>query len=179
MLTPSYIDLVNNGPRPAWQGYVFFAVALGAQILLSLFDSQAFFVAWSTGARIRSILISLIYKKSLKLAPNKGRDTGAITNLVNTDAQIIAETIGFVISSFLAPFQIAACVALLARQLGAYAAIPVGAFLIAMPIGGIFGRRLGLLRLKIQAITDKRVRKVKELINANRSTTNHLSQHLY
>lgn len=144
------------------------AVAGGTQILMGLLSTHGFFLTWRTGLKIRVALINLIYRKSLYMAPNKSRDSGAITNLINTDAQLMSETIGFVVIAFLAPFQIAGCVILLARQLGNYAMIPVAAFVFAVPFGGIFGRRLGNLRLKIQAITDMRVRKIKEFITANR-----------
>ena len=74
---------------PLWHGFLyavtFFLLALISAILNGQFQMKCFLV----GFRIRTALISAIYRKSLTISPvaRKNTSAGEIVNLMSVDAQ--------------------------------------------------------------------------------------------
>lgn len=77
------------GEEPLWHGLIiaigFFVVSTVQSVLINVY----FHVMFSIGMRVRSSLISAIYRKSLSLSNDARRETttGEIVNLMSVDAQ--------------------------------------------------------------------------------------------
>ena len=65
------IDFVQSN-EPDWKGYLYMALIVSVTLLNTLLNSQCFYIQYLVGLRIKTALISGIYRKSLKLS-NVGR----------------------------------------------------------------------------------------------------------
>ena len=57
---------------PDWKGYLYMGMIVGVTLLNTLINSQTFYIQYLVGLRIKTALISAIYRKSLRLS-NVGR----------------------------------------------------------------------------------------------------------
>jgi ATP-binding cassette subfamily C (CFTR/MRP) protein 1 len=88
---PFLLQHLLDQTEPPWKGYVYIVVIVVSALLASIHYYQAGFQAWSLAAKVRSVLIILTYKKSLRVQAASGKDTGRIVNMVGTDAQCVLE----------------------------------------------------------------------------------------
>lgn len=82
---------------PLWQGLVFTFALFLSTFLSSIFNGQFFWNTFVVGFRIRSALISAIYRKSLRISSAAKKDTtvGEIVNLMAVDAQGFFELVSY------------------------------------------------------------------------------------
>lgn len=82
---------------PLWQGLVLTFALFLATFLTSIFNGQYFWYTFLVGFRIRTALISAIYRKSLRISSAAKKDTtvGEIVNLMAVDAQGFFELISY------------------------------------------------------------------------------------
>lgn len=82
---------------PLWQGLVYTFGLFLATFLTSIFNGQFFWYTFVVGFRIRSALISGIYRKSLRISSVAKKDTtvGEIVNLMAVDAQRFFELVSY------------------------------------------------------------------------------------
>lgn len=87
-------------PGPLWQGLVFVFALFLVTFLASIFNGQYFLKTFVVGFRIRSGLISAIYRKSLRISSAAKKDTtvGEIVNLMSVDAQRFFELVSYLVS---------------------------------------------------------------------------------
>lgn len=87
-------------PGPLWQGLVWVFALFLVTFLSSLFNGQYFLKTFVVGFRIRSGLISAIYRKSLRISSAAKKDTtvGEIVNLMSVDAQRFFELVSYLVS---------------------------------------------------------------------------------
>ena len=57
---------------PDWKGYLYMGLIVGVTLINTLINSQTFYIQYIVGLRIKTALISAIYRKSLRLS-NVGR----------------------------------------------------------------------------------------------------------
>jgi protein-S-isoprenylcysteine O-methyltransferase Ste14 len=88
VLMPFMMRHLKDLSEPSWQGYLYLVIVVVGAVLAALHFYQAGFYAWTLVAKLRSVLVILTYKKSLRVANVDGsKDTGRIVNMVGTDAQ--------------------------------------------------------------------------------------------
>lgn len=82
---------------PLWQGLILTAGLFLVTFLSSIFNGQYFLNTFVVGFRIRSALISAIYRKSLRISSSAKKDTtvGEIVNLMAVDAQRFFELVSY------------------------------------------------------------------------------------
>lgn len=165
-------DMLNlfpdTTPAPDWWGYVYLVVVVLAGIMGSVFFYHSLLTSWIFGLRLRTALVTLIYRKALKISPSKTQSSGAVVNLMSTDAQLFMDTFVFFIQGFVAPIQIIVVIILLWLQIGPFSLISLVVLFLSVPFTAYFGKKTGDYRFLIQGITDNRVKLVKELILAIR-----------
>ena len=81
--------LGENDLHYNWKGYFFGGILLGITVFQSLLAGQYYEILFRVGLKVRSVLISAIYRKSLRLAneAKKESTTGEIVNLMSIDVQ--------------------------------------------------------------------------------------------
>ena len=79
----------ENNLQHDWRGYFYGAILLGITVFQSLISGQYYEIMFRVGMKVRTVLISAIYRKSLRLsnAAKKDSSVGEIVNLMSIDVQ--------------------------------------------------------------------------------------------
>ncbi|KAJ1339874.1 hypothetical protein BSLG_005534 [Batrachochytrium salamandrivorans] len=129
---------------------VFYALAIFTfTFIRSVCDGQMYFIGRRIGLRIRSIVIMLVYDKSLRPASHPdlhidgstqelGASSGKIVNLMSSDAFKILRLAG------------------------------VAVMVVMIPLGGVIGRLVSRLQKRLMESTDMRINAINELLQGIR-----------
>ena len=74
-VSPQIVNLLITfvtSDEPTWKGYFYTAIICATTSLNTLINAQCFFLTYKVGLRVKSAVISAIYRKSLRLS-NTGR----------------------------------------------------------------------------------------------------------
>ncbi|KAK8776949.1 hypothetical protein V5799_029711 [Amblyomma americanum] len=159
------IGFVGSG-EPAWKG-VFYAVLMFVTASVqSLVLSRYFHRMYIVGMRIRTSLISAIYRKSLVLsnAAKKESTTGEIVNLMSNDAQRFMELMVFLNMLWSAPYQIALALYFLWQRLGVAVLSGVGIMVLMVPINGFLAAYSKKLQTRQMKHKDERIKLMNEIL---------------
>lgn len=151
--------------NPLWWNGVIYAIGFA---LMELCRVMFFAVAWGTsyrtGIRLRSGLMTMLYRKVMRL-PNLGdKSIGELINLFSNDSQRIYEfatmgpmIIGGVIVAIIGTIYII-------YMLGPHALLGMTIFVLSYPLQYAVSSANGYLRRRTIVITDQRVRLMSELL---------------
>lgn len=175
-LTAAERDALAAAGQPITQprgiGYgIGLAIALFAmQEVSSLATNQYQLLTMTNGMTIRAGVISLIFRKSLRLSGRARlkHSTGQITTLISTDATRLDLASAQVHNLWVNPIQIAIGVGLLIGNLGVSALVGLGVLLVGFPLQSIFVRTIYVQRKKAVMITDQRMRITTEVLQGIR-----------
>jgi len=168
-VSPQVLRLLINhmdSDEESWKGYLY-TLALFANSLVSAvtfhFFSQLISVA---SLQMRSSLISMVYRKSLRLSNQARRlfTVGEITNLMSIDAQRMVETFPYSNHMWIGPFNFLLAMIFLYMELGPSSLAGLTALLIITPVNtwaGRIGLRLQKDQLKKK---DARLKLMNELL---------------
>jgi hypothetical protein len=89
------IVFLRDPSAPTWHGVALAAVVTASQAAMSLCLRHYFFKCYTTGLRIRTSIVSVVYRKALRLSSEERetRTVGEITNLSSIDAQRLQGTV--------------------------------------------------------------------------------------
>ncbi|XP_062549081.1 multidrug resistance-associated protein 1-like isoform X2 [Armigeres subalbatus] len=151
---------------PAWQGIILTFGLFAAALLVAMFNGQYYYNTYLTGFRIRSGLISGIYRKALRISSSAKKDTtvGEIVNLMSVDAQRFFEMVSYMHVLWSAPLIIALCVFLLYDYLGVAVFAGLAVMIIMVPVTGVISTKLRDLQVRQMKIKDDRVKKMNEIL---------------
>ncbi|KAF8942904.1 hypothetical protein BGZ52_012119, partial [Haplosporangium bisporale] len=98
----------TDDPSPPEYGVIISIGMFVAALLASIASGQYFQMSTNLGLEFKAGLVSMIYRKSLKLSPNARRETavGEISNHMSVDAEMISQTVSFIPGIISAPFDI-------------------------------------------------------------------------
>lgn len=155
------------GEKILWHGLIMvfglFIVTFLTAIVNGLYFQKTFLV----GFRIRTGLISAIYRKALRISSNAKKDTtvGEIVNLMSVDAQRFFELVSYVHVLWAGPVIIGIAIYLIWQQLewGVIAGIAV--MILITPLSGIIAAKLRDLQVVQMKIKDERVKSMNEILN--------------
>lgn len=153
---------------PDWWGYIYMTAMWSSSFMSIVLFNATLYRTWTVGSRVRSVLINLIYRKSINVSPAALGSRGTVLNLMSTDAQIILDTFPQFVMGLASPIQIGVTIGLLAREIGVFCLIPLGILLLGFPILASIGKRLPMARLRVQRAADVRVKLTTEFISAIR-----------
>jgi ATP-binding cassette subfamily C (CFTR/MRP) protein 1 len=167
MLLNQLITFVAIGSPIMWQGWAmvagFFLVTFFTAILNGLYFKATFLV----GFRIRTGLVSAIYRKALRISSAAKKDTtvGEVVNLMAVDAQRFFELVSYVHVLWSGPMIICIAIYLIWQQLeyGVIAGILV--MVLITPLSGIIAAKLRDLQVIQMKIKDERVKSMNEILN--------------
>lgn len=108
------------GMAPLWQGLLLVFALFIVTFLSAVLNGQYFLKTFLVGFRIRSGLISAIYRKSLRISSSAKKDTtvGEIVNLMAVDAQRFFELISYLHVLWSGPVVIGVAIWMLWEYLG-------------------------------------------------------------
>lgn len=132
----------------------------------TLFLHQYFQLAFVTGMRVRSGLIDVVYKKSLRLsseARNK-RATGDIVNVMSVDVTRLADLAAYGHIIWSAVFQMLLAFVSLYGLLGWSAFVGVAIMVISVPLNTFLARTMKRLSSEQMTVKDRRTRLMTEIL---------------
>ncbi|KAK0531407.1 hypothetical protein OC834_002953 [Tilletia horrida] len=153
--------------QPAEVGYLLSISLFAVAVLQTAFLHQYFQRSFATGLRVRSGLITTIYKKSLRLSNDAraGRATGDIVNLMSVDANRLQELATYLHVIWSAFFQMALAFVSLAFLLGWPAFVGVGVMIVGIPINTLIARITKKLSERQMKVRDARTRLMGEILS--------------
>ena len=117
--------------------------------------------------RIRTCLISAVYRKSLVLSSCAKKDTtaGEIVNLMAVDSQRFIDLLPFVNFLWTAPVQIAIALWLLYNEMGLAVMGGLVVMILLIPINGYVSSLVKTIQTKQMKLKDDRLRGLNEILN--------------
>uniref|UniRef100_A0AAG5CW74 ABC-type glutathione-S-conjugate transporter n=1 Tax=Anopheles atroparvus TaxID=41427 RepID=A0AAG5CW74_ANOAO len=153
--------------EPMWKGLLYaitlFVVAGTQTLLLGQYFNRMFFV----GLRIRTALISAIYRKALIISNSarKGSTVGEIVNLMAVDAQRFMDLTTYINMLWSAPLQIALALYFLWQLLGPSVLAGLAVMIILIPVNGVIANMMKTLQIKQMKNKDERVKLMNEVLS--------------
>ncbi|KAH6599718.1 hypothetical protein BASA61_002486 [Batrachochytrium salamandrivorans] len=159
---------------------VFYALAIFTfTFIRSVCDGQMYFIGRRIGLRIRSIVIMLVYDKSLRPASHPdlhidgstqelGASSGKIVNLMSSDAFKILEVASYFMYLWMTPLEVILCILFLVIIAGAPGLAGVAVMVVMIPLGGVIGRLVSRLQKRLMESTDMRINAINELLQGIR-----------
>uniref|UniRef100_T1KXB4 ABC-type glutathione-S-conjugate transporter n=1 Tax=Tetranychus urticae TaxID=32264 RepID=T1KXB4_TETUR len=168
--SPQILDFMLtfiSSDDPTWKGIILVKALIISAILQSIFDSQYEFWIQVTSIKIRSALISVIYRKSLLLSGEAKRNykTGQIVNLMAVDVQHIVDCVNMVNIIWIIPIQLTIANLLLWKQLGVATVSGIICMLILIPLNLLVTNIIKKIQAKIMSEKDQRAKLMSEILN--------------
>ncbi|KAG0073766.1 Multidrug resistance-associated protein 1, partial [Podila epicladia] len=173
---PLLLDLIlsfissysTDNKSPLVYGIILSIGMFVAAVLASLASGQFYQIGTNLGLEFKAGLVSMIYRKSLKLSPNARRETtvGEISNHMSVDAERISQAVTYIPGIVSAPFEICVGMWMLYRQLGPSAFTGLGVVLMIIPIQTLIGKTLNTAKDKKLEAMDSRVRLMNEILSS-------------
>jgi ATP-binding cassette, subfamily C (CFTR/MRP), member 1 len=152
---------------PLWQGLVLTFGLFLVTFLSAIFNGQYFLNTFVVGFRIRSALISAIYRKSLRISSSAKKDTtvGEIVNLMAVDAQRFFELVSYLHVLWSGPLVIAVAIYMLWQYLGYAVLSGLAVMILMVPVSGVIAGKLRDLQVVQMKVKDERVKSMNEILN--------------
>ncbi|XP_077285786.1 multidrug-Resistance like Protein 1 isoform X3 [Arctopsyche grandis] len=160
------ISFVENGEH-MWKGFLYAVLLFGTAVIQTLVLSQYFHRMFLVGLRIRTALISAIYRKALRLSNSARKEStvGEIVNLMSVDAQRFMDLTAYLNMIWSAPLQITLALYFLWRILGPSVLAGLAVMIILIPVNGFIANRVKTLQIKQMKNKDERVKLMNEVLN--------------
>ncbi|KAJ4825851.1 ATP-binding cassette, sub-C (CFTR MRP), member 9 [Turnera subulata] len=158
--------LVEKKTRSLESGYLLAVAFLGAKMIETIAQRQWIFGARQLGLRLRSALISHIYKKGLLLSSRsrQSHTTGEIINYMSVDIQRITDFIWFLNIIWMLPIQISLAIYILKTSLGLGCLAALAATLTVMACNIPITRIQKRYQSKIMEAKDNRMKATSEVL---------------
>ena len=158
---------------PSWPTYYGFLITLGfflCGVSQTIFVQYYFFIVIRVGMRIRSALVTTIYRKAF-LISSKSRQlftTGEIVNNMSIDTNRLRDVTTYLHMIWSAPLQISVSLYLLWLQVGPSVFSGVAVMIFMIPINGILIKKLIGYQKIMMINKDKRVKIMNEILQGIR-----------
>ena len=149
-----------------WKGFLYAGLLFCVVTLQSILLSQYFEHMFVIGVKVRTTLISALYKKSLKIsaAAKKDSSMGEVVNLMSVDVQRFMDLLPYVNILWSAILQIGLCTFFIYEELGWPAFVGVAILFLSMPLNGVLATLMRKLTLKQMKFKDARIKLMNEIL---------------
>lgn len=161
------IQFTSDKNEFIWKGFLYASLLLSCSTLQSVILHQYFHHCFTTGMKLRTTIVSAVYKKSLKLS-NSARKTstvGEIVNLMSVDAQKFQDLMTYINTIWSGPFQIIVALSFLWLTLGPAILTGVGVLALLVPYNIYLSNALKKLQVKQMKLKDARIKMMNEVLN--------------
>ncbi|GFO14038.1 canalicular multispecific organic anion transporter 1 [Plakobranchus ocellatus] len=158
---------VQNSTYPQWFSYVLALTLLLASWVQTVFYHQHYHFAMTSGLRMKTALMSAIYKKSLRLDTHAQRSTttGEVVNLMAVDCQRIQDVMSYTFMIWSIPLQIGIAVYLLWITIGLPVISGVALLVLLVPFNILMAYNQGRLQRENLEWKDKRIKMTSEVLS--------------
>lgn len=160
------INFVSNDEE-LWKGYLYAGLLFGVASTQTLFLAQYFHRMFLVGLRIRTALISAIFRKALVLSNQARKEStvGEIVNLMAVDAQRFMDLVTYLNMIWSAPLQISLAIYFLWQILGPSVLSGLAVMIVLIPVNGVIANKAKNLQIKQMKNKDERVKMMNEILN--------------
>ncbi|XP_070204431.1 ATP-binding cassette sub-family C member 9-like [Littorina saxatilis] len=156
-----------------WNGYTLSVMLFLASVLQNTFLQNHHFLVIREGVRLRSAIQAMVYSKSLRMSSlvlSNGKLTvGQIMNNMSVDSTFLMYFFFFVHYIWAVPVQVTIALGILYWKLGISAVIGGLFVVVCAPVMYFLGVCMSKMQKKVLVQSDKRVKKVNELIQGIRA----------
>ncbi|CRL00440.1 CLUMA_CG013703, isoform D [Clunio marinus] len=168
--SPQVLRMLINfieGGQPAWRGYLYAGLLFGIASTQTLFLAQYFHRMFIVGLRIRTALISAIFRKALVMSNSARKEStvGEIVNLMAVDAQRFMDLVTYLNMIWSAPLQISLAIYFLWGILGPSVLAGLAVMIILIPVNGVIANKAKNLQIRQMKNKDERVKLMNEVLN--------------
>ncbi|CAL1297889.1 unnamed protein product [Larinioides sclopetarius] len=152
---------------PYWKGFVYACGMFLAALIESFLSGQYEYRIYVIAMRIRSCIISVVYKKALVLSNSarKNFTVGEVVNLMSVDTQRVMDYVQMVNLLWSAPLQIVIAIYLLWKQLGVATLGGLAVMILMIPLNGVISVFIRNFQVKLMKDKDKRTKLMNEIMN--------------
>ncbi|XP_076819731.1 multidrug resistance-associated protein 1-like isoform X1 [Clavelina lepadiformis] len=163
----SAIIAFTSSTAPVWQGYGLAVLFFLTAILQTTAFQNYFHVCYTIGMRMRSAVVSAVYKKAFVLSSGARKDStaGEIVNLMSVDAQRFMDLMPYINCLWSAPFEILLAVIFLWKTMGPSVMAGVGLMILLVPINGLLANKMLKLQAAQMEQKDERIKVINEILN--------------
>ncbi|KAF9398979.1 hypothetical protein BGZ94_005842, partial [Podila epigama] len=156
-----------KAPQPVGLGIILSFGMFLTSILASCFMAQFFLAATNRGIEIRTALIAMVYRKSLRLSNASKRKwtSGEITNHMSVDAERWPEAMVFLPMALSIPFELTIATWLLYNQIEWCVFVGIATIVALIPIQGAFGKFFTKIKAKKLENMDQRIHLMNEVLS--------------
>ncbi|XP_069503213.1 multidrug resistance-associated protein 1-like isoform X2 [Ambystoma mexicanum] len=160
------LDILKDPSARSWHGYVCATLLFICPCAQSIFCNQHDYICYVTGMRIKSALISSVYRKVLVItnAGRKNSSAGEIVNLISSDVQKLIDVATCLNSIWAAPLTIVIGMVFLWKTLGIAVLAGVGVFVLNIPFMTGFGVKIKKLQGEQMKHKDSRIKSMNEIL---------------
>ncbi|KAH3663902.1 hypothetical protein WICMUC_005892 [Wickerhamomyces mucosus] len=157
----------SNEPEPISKGFVIVFAMFICSVVQTTSLHQYFWNLFNVGINIKSSMIAIIYKKSLKLSPEEKsqRATGDVVNLMSVDTQRLQDLTSWGTIIYSGPFQLIICLYSLYDLLGNSMWVGIILMIILIPINSLIMATMKSLQKIQMKNKDERTRVISEILN--------------
>ena len=157
----------EQNDEQAWKGYLYGILLFAAITVQSLLVNKYFDQMFILGLKVRTALISVVYRKSLNIsaAAKKDSTVGEIVNIMSVDVQKFMDLLPYVNALWSAPLQIALSAYWMYEELGVATFVGLGLLLGTMPVNFYMARIMRNLQLSQMKLKDQRIKAMNEILS--------------
>lgn len=168
-VNPMILDLLIafvNSNDPQWHGLLFAFTMFFSSMVESFLNSQYEYRIFVVSMRMRSAMISAIYRKALALSSvARGKfTTGEIVNLMSVDTQRIMDYMQVFNLLWVTPLQIGIAIFLLWGQLGVATMGGLAVMILLLPINGVVTAYIRKYQVRLMKQKDRRIKLMNEIL---------------
>ncbi|KAK7506164.1 hypothetical protein BaRGS_00002276, partial [Batillaria attramentaria] len=166
-LLKKLIQFTTNKDEYEWRGYLYAALLFAVALMQSIVLHQYFHGCLVLGMRLRSVIVSAVYRKTLRMsnASKKTSTVGEIVNLMSVDAQRFMDLMTYFHTIWSGPFQICVSLYFLWQTLGPSVLAGVGVMVLLIPINALIAHKTRQLQVKQMTLKDSRIKLMNEVLN--------------
>lgn len=166
----AFVEMRNSAEHkdmPINMGVLYIFITIILMTLTSIIFSQGYFVAFSIGIKIKSVLTKALMAKSFKLSSSGklANPASKISTVSTTDLSRIEYGCASVPYIFSFPISLVIAIALLIKNIGPVTLVGCGYFLFSLAISGWAFRKVIRLRQDANTFTDARISFIREVIS--------------
>ncbi|XP_070538465.1 ATP-binding cassette sub-family C member 5-like [Ptychodera flava] len=158
------LEYIENSMTDLYYGCALAAGLFLGAFLRSCFVSFVWLLSVRTGCRLRSAVLSLLFKKVLRVRNMKDKSAGEIVNICAADGQRIMDSCVFVVIPMATPFLAVTCIIYAIILVGPAALLGTAVFILFIPMQITLGKLTAKLRERVIDVTNKRVRMISEMV---------------
>lgn len=153
--------------EPLWRGILYAVMLFVVASVQTLFLAQYFQRMFVVGLRIRTSLISAIYRKAIVLSNSARKEStvGEIVNLMSVDAQRFMDLTTYINMLWSAPLQITLALYFLWDILGPSVLAGLAVMIILIPVNALIANKIKDLQIRQMKNKDERVKLMNEVLN--------------